>query len=148
MPASYRELTVWVRAMELAEAVYRVSASFPADERYGLTQQIRRAAVSVPANIAEGHERRSRADYRRFVAIACGSVAEVETQVELARRLGYGVAAELTAVERFCDETTRMLRAIERTLRDEVRGEPAEYAAAAPQPSALSPRPSRCTTHS
>jgi len=87
MATSYRELVVWQKAMSLAEAAYAVAGLLPDSERFGLSSQIRRAAISVPSNIAEGHERRSRAEYRRFIAIACGSLAELETQLELANRL-------------------------------------------------------------
>lgn len=72
MVTNYRELVVWGKAMALAEAVYSVVQVLPPIERFGLSGQLRRAAVSVPSNIAEGHERRSRADYRRFITIACG----------------------------------------------------------------------------
>jgi four helix bundle protein len=85
----FRELQVWQRGMEIVEAVYRVSRDFPKAETYGLTSQIRRAAVSVPSNIAEGHARTSTKEYLRHVMIAQGSLAEVETQLELAARLNY-----------------------------------------------------------
>lgn len=75
--------------MDLAATVYASSADFPADERFGLTSQMRRSAVSIPSNIAEGNARRSRQDYVRFLHIARGSTAELETQVLLAQRLGY-----------------------------------------------------------
>lgn len=75
--------------MELAEVVYGATAKFPSDEKWGLVNQMRRAAVSVPSNIAEGHGRQSRTDYLRFLRTARGSLAEVETQAELAGRLGF-----------------------------------------------------------
>ena len=84
---SYRELIVWQKAMALAEASYAIADELPDIERFGLASQMRRSAVSVASNIAEGHERRSRADYRRFIAISCGSLAELETQLELSLRL-------------------------------------------------------------
>lgn len=86
---SYKELRVWQGGMDVVEAVYRISASFPKSEMYGLTSQIRRAAVSVPSNIAEGHARSSTREYLNHVSIAQGSLAEIETQIEIARRLGY-----------------------------------------------------------
>ena len=82
-------LQVWRDAMDLVEAIYRFSARFPADERFGLTTQMRRAAVSVPSNIAEGAARRSTAEYLRFLSIARGSLSEVDTQVQLAVRLRF-----------------------------------------------------------
>lgn len=84
---TFRDLLVWQRGMELAEAIYDASRAFPQDERFGLTNQIRRCAVSVPSNIAEGHARQLRADYLRFLRIARGSLAELETQLLLAQRL-------------------------------------------------------------
>jgi four helix bundle protein len=87
--ASYRDLLVWQRAMVLAEAIYGVTASFPSREMYGLTAQLRRAAVSIPSNIAEGHATRRTGLFLRHLAIAKGSLAEVETQLELACRLGF-----------------------------------------------------------
>ena len=87
--ASHRKLLAWQEAMSLVEAVYRDTAVLPPDERFGLVAQVRRAAVSVPSNIAEGTARHSRRELRQFVSIACGSISELETQLELAVRLGY-----------------------------------------------------------
>lgn len=86
---NYRDLTVWQRGMELAEEVYRATGAFPRDERFGLTSQMRRAAVAVPSNIAEGQGRGTPRDFVRFLQIAHGSVREVETQVLLAERLQF-----------------------------------------------------------
>ena len=86
---SYRELVVWQKAMDFAEHVYRVQRGFPAEERYGLCDQLRRAVVSVPSNIAEGRGRDSARDYAHFLTLARGSLNEVMTQLELATRLGY-----------------------------------------------------------
>src|SRR5688572_309920 len=84
----YRDLVAWQKSMDLAEAVYLHTAEFPLEERYGLTSQMRRAAVSVPSNIAEGQGRRSSdEDFVRFLRIALGSLCELETQIELAVRL-------------------------------------------------------------
>lgn len=85
---SFRDLDVWTDGISLAEIVYQATRTFPSDERFGLTSQMRRAAVSVSSNIAEGWGRRSRADYLRFLHIARGSLFEVATQVEIARRVG------------------------------------------------------------
>lgn len=84
---SYRELEIWQVGMDIAEAAYRLTADFPADERYGLVSQMRRAAVSIPANIAEGWGRNSQANLANFVKIARGSASELETLVELAKKL-------------------------------------------------------------
>jgi four helix bundle protein len=103
--------------MALAEVAYSIAQALPAVERFGLAGQMRRSAVSVPANIAEGHERRSRAEYRRFIAIACGSLAELETQLDLVQRLYESNPANLTRAIGLADEVGRMLRSIERSLR-------------------------------
>jgi four helix bundle protein len=140
MARSYRELVVWSKAMSLAEAAYSVVEGLPDVERFGLSMQIRRAAVSIPSNIAEGHERRSRAEYRRYVAIACGSLAELETQIELASRLYDPEVNELNRAIGLADEVGRLLRAIERSLRaSAVAEDHAVYEAE--QPSALSSQP-------
>ena len=89
MSRNYRDLIAWQKAMDLVEAVYRTTAEFPREECYGLTAQIRRAAVSIPSNIAEGQGRRTRKEFLRFLSIAHGSLREVETQVLIAERLGY-----------------------------------------------------------
>ena len=88
MPRPHHRLDVWNDAIGLVEAVYRLTSSFPADERFGLTSQLRRAAVSVPSNIAEGAARRSRKEYLHHLGIARGSLSEVETQCVIASRLG------------------------------------------------------------
>jgi four helix bundle protein len=86
---SYRDLTVWQRAIELAEEAYRITSGFPSEERYGMTSQIRRAAVSVPANIAEGQGRLGRGEFAHFLGIARGSLSELDTLFTLANRMGY-----------------------------------------------------------
>ncbi len=88
MARSYRDLEVWQRAMELVLELYKATETFPAEERFNLTEQIRRAAVSIPTNIAEGHGRGHRI-FARHLNIAIGSAAEVDTLLELAHRLGY-----------------------------------------------------------
>lgn len=89
MGAPHKELAVWQQSMQLAGLVYACSASFPKDERYGLTTQLRRAVVSIPSNIAEGVARSSTKDYLRFLVVARGSLSEVDTQLELAVMFGY-----------------------------------------------------------
>ena len=86
---SHKELIVWQRGMELATEIYRSTAGFPKEETYGLTSQIRRSAVSIPSNIAEGHGRRTDIDFARFLRIANGSLRELDTQVILAEKLSY-----------------------------------------------------------
>lgn len=85
----HQELRVWQQAMDLVEQIYRITAEFPDEEKYGLTSQLRRAAVSVPSNIAEGAARGSAKDFVRFLFIARGSLSEIETQVLIGQRLNY-----------------------------------------------------------
>jgi four helix bundle protein len=94
MALDYRELEVWQMSMELCEQVYSLVRQFPSDERYALGDQLRRAAVSIPSNIAEGNGRDSKSDYARFLSIARGSLFEVQTQLELAERLNYVTVSE------------------------------------------------------
>ena len=86
---NYRELIVWQEAIKLAKVVYKLTEKFPRQETYALADQIRRAAVSVPSNIAEGQARRAPGDFRRFLHISLGSLAEVDTQLVLAQEFGY-----------------------------------------------------------
>jgi len=85
----HHRLNVWQRSMDLAERVYRVSSSFPKNEEYGLAAQIKRAAVSIPSNIGEGAARKTKKEFIQFLYIASGSASEIDTQLELACRLGY-----------------------------------------------------------
>ncbi|QNP41576.1 four helix bundle protein [Lysobacter solisilvae (ex Woo and Kim 2020)] len=110
----HERLEVWRDAMALVEWVYRVTAQFPDSERLGLTMQLRRAAVSVPSNIAEGAARRSTAEYLRFLSIARGSLAEISTQIEIARRLGYLGSEAL--VDDQLDRTFARINALIRSL--------------------------------
>jgi four helix bundle protein len=113
---SYRRLSVWQKAMSLAEAVYRVTEGLPKSEMFGLTSQMRRAAVSVPSNIAEGKERGSDREFLRFLAISMGSLAELETQYLLSQRLGYLQGADVEALAPLMDETGKMLRSFKKRL--------------------------------
>lgn len=114
--ASYRDLDVWRKAMALVEMCYRATGSFPKAEQFGLAAQLRRTAISIPSNIAEGHNRRSRQAYRNHIAIALGSQAELETQVELAYRLGFLSSSEVAVVRSQAAETGRMLHGLVRAL--------------------------------
>ena len=115
--ASYRDLDVWHRAMGLAEACYRITASFPPHERFGLALQIRRAAVSIPSNIAEGQCRRTTGAYLLHLSIAAGSHAELETQIELSRRLDFLSWGAIETVSEDLDAVGRMLTALVRAIR-------------------------------
>jgi four helix bundle protein len=117
--ASYRDLDVWQVGMDLVLDCYAVSGRFPAHERFGLTSQTRRAAVSIPSNVAEGHNRRSPHSnnvYRNHVSIALGSSAELETHLEIAVRLGYATSRDLAIVNQRTDRVGRMLRRLQQTL--------------------------------
>jgi four helix bundle protein len=96
---SFRDLIVWQRAMELALAVYELTREFPKEEIYGLTSQLRRAAVSIASNIAEGHGRNTAGEFRQFLGVARGSNFEVQTQLVLSRRLKYGEEERMTLCE-------------------------------------------------
>jgi len=113
---SYRDLRVWQEAMNLAEACYRVTSSFPREEMFGLTVQIRRAAVSVPANIAEGYGRNSKGAYGQFLRVAQGSLKELETHLLLAHRLGFATETKVAPVLSLCDSLGRMLRSLIRSI--------------------------------
>ena len=85
----HKELIVWQKAMEMVTEIYRLTRDFPKEEMYGLVSQMRRAAVSIPSNIAEGQGRQSKGEFRQFLGIARGSYAELETQIEIAKNLGF-----------------------------------------------------------
>ena len=93
MAQSYQQLVAWQKAMEFVTEIYRATRSFPCEKMYGLANQMRRAAISVPSNIAEGQARYSRRAFYRFLTVARGSLAEIETQVGIARSLGYLTSA-------------------------------------------------------
>src|SRR6201987_3844101 len=110
---SFRDLRVWQKAHEFVLAVYRYSESFPEREKYGLAHQLRRAAVSIPANIAEGFGKRSQAEKARFLNIAEGSLEECRYYLILTHDLGYGQTDSLTAM---LEETSRLLNAYTRAI--------------------------------
>lgn len=113
---SYRDLVAWQKAMVLVEGVYRETVSWPADERFGLTSQIRRAVVSVPANIAEGSGRNGPAELRRFLSIAHGSLCEVQTHLEIAVRLGFIAPASSEPLLEQGEEISRIINGLIRSL--------------------------------
>ena len=113
----YRSLRVWQRAMDLTLASYGVVARLPGVERYDLGSQIRRSAVSVPANIAEGYARDKPGEFLHHLAIAAGSLAELQTLLTLAGRLGYGTPEQLACPLDLALETERMLHGLRRTVR-------------------------------
>jgi four helix bundle protein len=113
---TYRDLDAWKHGMTLVEDCYRVSLSFPANELYGLTSQIRRAAVSIPANVAEGRCRHTTKAFRNHVSIALGSVGELETCIELSVRLGLLKEPQATRLLASANSVGRLLSALYRSL--------------------------------
>ena len=114
--ASYRSLAVWQKAMTLIEEVYKLSEGFPGREQYGLTSQLRRASVSIAANLAEGHARATKKDYAHFVSMARGSLAEVETYLILAGRLQLATKDQLTPIWHLAQEVGKMLNVLHLSL--------------------------------
>ena len=115
---SFRDLQIWQKSMKLAIAVYRVTDGFPREERYGLTSQIRRSAVSIPSNIAEGQGRTNLGEFKQFLGIARGSNCELQTQLEIARELGFGNAESLRDAEGLSHEVGKMIFAFVESLKD------------------------------
>ncbi len=102
--------------MDLVEGVYQITALFPSHEQFGLTSQMRRSAVSIPSNIAEGNRRGTRKDYAHFIAIAYGSTAELETQLEMILRLGYSNREKCNSLLKLLDDVSRMLNRLHQRL--------------------------------
>ena len=115
---SYRDLKVWQLGVDLALEVYRVSTDFPKSEQYGLTSQLRRAAVSIASNIAEGHARKTQKELHRFLNIAKGSLAELETQLIIASELGFVDKGRIETLLAMTDRESRMISGLMRTLHD------------------------------
>ncbi len=109
---TYKDLIVWQRSMELVVAVYELTEQFPREEIFGLVSQMRRAAVSIPSNIAEGRLRGYRKEYKQFLLNAFGSGGELETQMEIAKRLPKTSKLDYRNVDQLLDETMRMLNSI------------------------------------
>ena len=108
----HRDLVAWQKGMQLVKDIYRITRDFPREEIYGLTSQLRRAAVSVPSNLAEGHGRNSRKEVHQFVGHARGSLLEVETQLEIARDLGYLPVSAATDLLAEASELGRVLNGL------------------------------------
>ena len=118
---THRDLHAWRESMALVEIVYRATENFPKGEYFGLVSQIRRCAISVPSNIAEGAARNSAREFAQFLGISCGSLSELETQLELATRLGY-LSADNDSTRQL-NRAGRIVRALRRSLRDKVTAE-------------------------
>lgn len=117
MLRSFKELEIWRRSLRLCKTIYQFTSGLPSDEKYGLVSQMRRAAVSAPSNIAEGHSRGTTKDYIRFLWMANGTLAEWETQLLLLAELGQKGEAECSPIVDEVNEIGRMIRAMIRSLR-------------------------------
>lgn len=117
MSGGYQDLKVWQLGVEITLETYRLTNSFPSREVYGLASQMRRAAVSIPSNIAEGKSRGHTKDLIRFLSISRGSVSELETQLIVAEKLAYVSKHDFSRVMKMLDEESRMLASLRRTLR-------------------------------
>jgi four helix bundle protein len=125
MLRSFRELTVWQKSMKLATGIYRLTQGFPREETYGLTSQLRRAAVSIPSNIAEGHGRSGIGEYKQFLWIARGSNFELQTQLEIAKALQMGDLQLLQESEALSQEVGKMIYAVLDKLKPKPQARPA-----------------------
>jgi four helix bundle protein len=120
---SFKDLLVWQKALTLSVLCYQLTKAFPKDEMYGMTAQIRRASVSVPANIAEGHGREHTRSFIQFLRVAQGSLKELETHLMLAEQVNLAPAAALAPAYAMTDEIGRMLRALIRALQEKLGSE-------------------------
>lgn len=117
----HEKLDVWTKAVEMVIVVYSITRSFPADERYGLTSQIRRAAVSIPANIAEGAARQSDKEFYQFLSIAQGSSSELETELLIAKNLGYLSLEDYERMYSEINTIARMIVGLSKSVRNRIR---------------------------
>jgi four helix bundle protein len=118
MSSGFRDIVAWQKGIGMCVAVYELTSGFPPEERFGLASQLRRAAVSVPSNIAEGYGRASKGEYLQALGIARGSNSEVETQIEIARLLGYGKPEQIKKAELLCKEAGKLVNGIMASLRE------------------------------
>ena len=131
---TYRDLETWQQAMDLVERCYRTTASLPPSELYGLTSQLRRAAVSIPSNVAEGHCRRSTKAYANHVSIALGSHGELATCIDLCARLGFLKQAEVARLLASSNSVGRLLNGLYRSLEAKLQQESDHDASGIPNP--------------
>jgi len=131
---SYRDPRVWRDSMDLAEMMYRVTDGFPRRETYGLASQLRRAAVSVPSDVAEGHTRERTGEYLQYISVAQGSLSEMETQTELAGRFGYVPQQRLDGILGRTAALRRQLYALRNALKERIAGGSAPGSDPSPAP--------------
>jgi four helix bundle protein len=115
---NYQDLIAWQKAMDLVQAIYKITATFPKEEIYGLSSQLRRAAISIPSNIAEGQGRKSKAEFLHHLSIAYGSLREVETQLLIAHRLAYLQQSELNGLMAAAAEIGRLINGLTNAMRN------------------------------
>lgn len=120
--SSYKDLIVWQKGILLVKQIYKLTGIFPSEEKFGLVSQLRRAAVSIPSNIAEGQARRTTGDFVHFISNAEGSVAEVETQLLIAVELSFCTKAQADTCSELLEEIRKMLNALRRKLTEKNRG--------------------------
>ena len=113
---SYRDLNIWERSIKVVEDIYKITKNFPQEEIHGLTSQLRRSAVSIPSNIAEGFARFSNKEYKQFLFISLGSCAELSTQIIIALRLGYLKSKEADQLLNEIDEISKMIMSLIKKL--------------------------------
>jgi four helix bundle protein len=116
----FRELRAWQLGMDLTEKVYLLTDSFPKSEIYGLTSQMRRCAVSIPSNLAEGHGRASGKEFLQFIAVAYGSICELETQILLSHRLKYIEIDDFDKISPLLIETSKTIRGLQKAIRERI----------------------------
>ena len=119
---NYRDLIAWQKGMAFVTGVYRATGQFPRDEIYGLTSQLRRAAVSIPSNVAEGHGRQSTREFLNFLSIAYGSLNETQTQLLIAQQLGYLNESDCNVLLEQSYELARLINGLSRSLTAKLRG--------------------------
>ncbi len=127
---NYKELRVWQQAMDLVVKIYELTSGFPESEKFGLIGQMRRSAVSIPSNIAEGSRRNSQKEFYHFLGIAKGSLAEMETQVEIAEKLKFETASDYASILSSCDSLGRMISKLQYSIKKSDKSnfsEPTEF---------------------
>jgi four helix bundle protein len=117
MGESFKDIVAWQRAVEMTVEIYKLTSQFPDSERFGLTNQLRRASVSVPSNIAEGYGRSTKGEYLLFLGHARGSNSEVETQLTIAKALGFGAVPSHEKAGQLCSEVGRLIGSMMKSLR-------------------------------
>lgn len=117
---NYTDLNVWKDGIQLVKMIYKLTAVFPREEQYGLVSQMRRAAVSIPSNIAEGHARNSLKEYIQFLSVAVGSLAELRTQLIISAELEYADAKTIAEIQEFSDKHIKMLRSLQKSLKEKL----------------------------